>query len=290
MGKRKKSEWETSVMNNRTYLHYYERLMGLAVSMFEWKNLPPTINPRYLELLLFSMGKVAVFKDDEAGGLVVTKCANKGALDIYNEPKEITAYANNGYRKDITNNKDSVVIFNNVQHTGSMQDIELFARRLYEAERTIDVNVKAQKTPVAILCDENQRLTFKQLYSQYDGNTPFIFGDKNIDLNNIKALVTGAPFVATEVNVLKKEIFNEALTYLGISNVNIQKRERLITDEVQRNMGGVIAQRYVRLNPRQEACEKINRMFGTNISVEYRDTIEPIDSLIDDGKGGDGDE
>jgi hypothetical protein len=158
----------------------------------------------------------------------------------------------------------------------------MYARRLYEIERTLDVNVKAQKTPVLITCSENQRLTMKNLYMQYDGNEPFIFGDKNLDLNSIKVLKTDAPFLGDQLNMLKREIFNEALTYLGISNINVQKKERMVTDEVTRNMGSIEAQKYTRLNARKDACKKINKMFGLEIDVEYREDIKLMEDVIRD--------
>jgi hypothetical protein len=116
----------------------------------------------------------------------------------------------------------------------------------------------------------------QNLYMQYDGNEPYIFGDKNLDLSGVKVFDTNAPYVADKLNELKREIFNEALTCLGISNVNIQKKERLLSDEVERNMGSVEAQKYTRLNPRKEACAKINDMFGLDIDVDYREDVKML--------------
>ena len=275
--------WESAYLNNRTYLQYYNRLTELAISMFEWKNLPPSVDVRFLELTLFSEGKALFFEDKllaENGerGLFALQCSAIGQLDIYRIPKMRQAFASNGYSNNFTE-KDSVLIFNNYLHSNSLIDIEMFARRLYEIERTIDVNVKQQKTPLIIQCTENQRLIMKNLMMQYEGNEPFIFGDKNLDLSGIKVFPTVAPYVADKLNTLKREIFNEALTYLGISNVNIQKKERLLSDEVTRNMGSIEAQKFTRLNARKEACEKINKMFGLDIDVEYRDDIKMLDEM-----------
>ena len=144
-------------------------------------------------------------------------------------------------------------------------------------DRTIDVNIHAQKTPVALVGSEQQRLTLLNLYKQYAGNEPFIFGDKNLDLNALTVLKTDAPFIADKLYTLKTQYWNEALTHLGISNINIQKKERLITDEVTRNQGGTIASRYSRLESRREAVEKINAMFGTDIEVNYREDFQQVD-------------
>lgn len=273
--KTKRNFWESAWLNNRTYIHYYNRLTELAISMFEWKNLPDSIDPRFLELVLFSDGMAVFFKDEVLGYLALQTMIG-GNLDVYRIPKIRRAYATNGYNRSL-DEKDSVIIFNNMLHTNCLTDVELFARRLYECDRTIDVNIKAQKTPIMIACDENQRLTMKNLYQQYDGNEPFIFGGKDMDIKKIQAIVTGAPYVADKVMQTKFQIWNEAMTYLGISNVNMHKKERLLTDEVTRNMGSTVASRYTRLEMRKQACKKINEMFGLNIDVDYREDIQVVD-------------
>ena len=160
-----------------------------------------------------------------------------------------------------------------------MLDVEMFSKRLYNLDRAIDVNANAQKTPVLIQCDESQRLTMKNLYKQYEGNEPFIFGSKGLDANGLKVLQTGAPYVADKLYELKTQIWNEALTYLGISNINVVKKERMITDEVTRNQGGTVASRYSRLESRRQACKQINEMFGLNIWVDYREDFQDIQEM-----------
>lgn len=270
MGRRKKDNQfnESLSMNMFTWRQYYDRLTELAISMFKWKNLPESIDPRFMELMLFGDGMVVFFEDEELGYLCLQTMIS-GNLNVYRIPEDRTAFATNGYQRRL-DSSNSVIIFNNYLHTNSVLDVEMFSKRLYNLDRAIDVNANAQKTPILIQCDESQRLTMKNMYMQYDGNQPFIFGTKNFDPNGLKVLQTGAPYVCDKLYELKSQIWNEALTYLGISNVNTQKKERMITDEVQRNLGGTIASRYSRLNSRKEACKKINAMFGLNIDVEYR--------------------
>lgn len=279
MGKGKREKWESALLNNRTYLQYYNRLLELAINMYEWKNLPDSVDERFLELTLFSDGMAVFFRDEILGELCL-QCMIGGELDVYRIPIDRTAYATNGYQMRL-NNKNSVFIFNNYTHTNSMLDVEMYARRLYEIERTIDVNVKAQKTPLIVRATENQRLTMKNLYMQYDGNEPFIFGDNNLDMDAIKVLPTNAPYVADKLNILKRQIWNEALTYLGIENSNTEKKERLVSDEVNSNLGGVAAQRFCRLNARRKAADQINKMFGLNIEVDFREEVKEM--FRDDG-------
>ena len=272
--------WESASMNNATFMQYYNRLLELSISMFEWKNLPPTIDVRFLELALFSDGMAVFFKDDVLGCLALRTMIG-GTLNVYQIPNIRTAYASNGYNKTL-DNENSVIIFNNLIHTNSMLDVEMFAKRLYNIDRIIDVNVNAQKTPILITCDENQRLTMKNLYMKYDGNEPIIFGDKNLSANSLKVLKTDAPYMGDKLSDLKARIWNEALTYLGISNINTVKKERMITDEVIRNQGGVIASRYSRLNARRQACKQINEMFDLNIWCDYREDYQSIDVEVND--------
>ena len=274
MGRRKHDIFDESmILNNLTYRQYLNRLTELAISVFEWKNLPKTVDERYLELHLFETGCMVYFKDEVIGDLCLD-CIVNGRLDVYGNPLLRRAYSGyNNYQKLLKYN-NSVIIWNNYLHSNSILDVEMFARRLYNIDRIIDINANAQKTPVLVLGNEKQRLTLLNLYKEYDGNTPFIFGDKNLDINALKALSTNAPYVCDKLYQLKTQIWNEALTYLGISNINIQKKERLITDEVTRNQGGTIASRYSRLETRRQAVEKINEMFGTNIEVNYREDFQ----------------
>lgn len=267
--------WESATMNNYTFMQYYNRLTELSISMFEWKNLPPTVDSRFLELVLFSDGMSVFFKDDVMGYLALRTMIG-GHLNIYQIPTIRTAYASNGYN-EMLDDKNSVIIFNNMLHTNSLLDVEQFAKRLYNLDRTIDINANAQKTPILISCDETQRLTLKNLYMQYDGNVPVIYGDKNLNPNSLRVLTTGAPYVGEKLYQLKTQIWNEALTYLGISNINITKKERLITDEVTRNQGGTIASRYSRLEARRQACKQINEMFGLNLWCDYREDFQVLD-------------
>lgn len=286
--KRDRMFWESAVLNNATYQQYYNRLTELSTVMFNWQNMPDTVDLRFLELTLFSKGMCVFFKDEELGYLALPVNIN-GSLNVYGIPKERRAYASNGYNR-VLDDTNSVIIYNNYTHTSSKLDVEMFSRRLYNCDRIIDININAQKTPIVIQCNEQQRLTMLNLYKSYDGNEPFIFGDKNLDLNGMKVFTTNAPFVADKVRQEKIQTWNEALTYLGISNTNVQKKERLISDEMIRSQGGTIASRYSRLEMRRMACEQINKMFPElNTSCDYREDFrEADDEVMLAGQTGDG--
>ena len=279
--------WDSARKNNGSYLLYYDRLTEMAISRFKWENMPPEIDTRFLELTLFSAGQCLFFRDDDLGEYLTLPNAMGGPLNVYRIPTMRRAYAVNGYNKELTI-KDSVIIWNNNLHVNSMLVIKECSERLWDLDRTIDVNTRAQKTPVLILCDENQRLSLINLYKKYIGNEPMIAADKNMNLDSFRVLKTDAPFVSDKLYELKTQYWNEALTYLGISNMNFTKKARVVTDEVERHMGGVIANRLSALQARQDAAEQINAMFGLNISVSFREEYEegPEDSETEEGPEG----
>ena len=253
-----------------------EKLTELAISMFEWKNLPKEIDPRFLELTLFSDGQAVWFKDEEIDKYLALQVITQGRLDVYRVPIKRRAFAVNGYQRQL-DIENSVIIYNNYLRTNSYAMCVMYAKRLYNLDRIIDVNANAQKTPVLLKADEMQRLTVLNAYKEWDGNQPVIYGDKALDPNCLSVLRTDAPYVADKIYQLKTQYWNEALTHLGISNLNIQKKERLVSDEVVRSQGGTIASRYSRLQARRDACEKINQIFGLNVEVDYRDDFREAD-------------
>lgn len=287
MRRKIKNNFEDSLdMNMQTYGYYLQRLIELSISMFEWENLPDTVNERFLELTLFKDGHAIFFNDAELDGYLALQSTNYGKFNVYRIPTQRRAFAINGYQKNLTD-KDSVIIWNNYLHTNTYPVAKMYARRLYNLDRIIDVNANAQKTPVLIQCSESQKLTMENLYLDWDGNKPAIYGDKSLDPNGLKVLRTDAPFVSDKIYTLKTQIWNEALTYLGISNSNFVKKERLVSDEVIRNQGGTVASRYSRLEARRKACNEINKMFGTNIWCNYRQDYHQLsdDELVEDSEG-----
>lgn len=274
---------KSAMKNTVTYYQYFDRLTELATSMFEWKNLPDTIDERFLEMTLFTDGCAVFFKDDVLGFLCL-QVATGGGFNVYRIPLNRRAYSVNGYNAEL-NIENSVIIYNNYLKKNSITDIKVFSERLSNLDNAIDVNANAQKTPLLIKCEESQRLTMQNVYKEYDGNMPVLFGDKGLSDKSFAVLKTDAPYVADKLYMLKTNIWNEALTYLGISNTTINKKERLVTDEVARNMGGVIASRYSRLEMRRKAAKEINDMFGLNIEVNYREDYETLnDNDVKEGE------
>ena len=267
-----KSFEESAYLNNKTYSAFFIQLYSIALTCFNWVNLPKTIDERFLEKTLFWRGLSVFFTDEIIGHLALPALAI-GPLNVYDVPTNITAYAANGYQKMGLTLSDSVLIYNNYTRTPDAEQIKIFAMRLYDIQRAIDTNIKAQKTPVLIRCTEKERLTLKNLYMQYDGNAPVIFSSKNFDPTSMTVLKTDAPFVSSDLQVMKRQVFMEALTYLGIEANTAEKAERLVSGEITSNMGPTEAYRQSRLKARKQACEMINDMFDLEIDVKFNSEL-----------------
>ena len=271
---------DTLNLNNATYNMYFDKLREIAVTSIEWLNLPDTVDAEFLEKALFNTGMALYFHDDDADADIVTRCTPAGNFNIYDIPGDRKPYATNTNFQTRTA-QNSVLIYNNVVRKPDIKTCELFARRLTMCDRTADINTNAQKTPVMIKASPTQRTTMINMYEQYDGNAPYVFPTEMYDNSNIQVLTTGAPYVVDKLREEKQQIWNEFLTFMGIPNVTFQKRERLISDEVNRSQGGVVAIQNSRLLTREKAAREINNMFGLNVSVRFRD----IDISMPGGAG-----
>lgn len=257
------------LMNDSTYVDYLERMKKICLSMFEWQNLPTSMNARFLEMCLFYNGQAALLYDDNYG-YINTMAADGGYINIYGLPTELNCYSyrfnqrRSLYMTDTGEEKGSecILVMNTYERVPTCATVNLFAYRLAEAQRTADVNIKAQRTPILLTTDQKQLFTLKKMYEEYDGNTPAIFADKNsITPDALKAIKTDAPFIAQNIMDYKREIWNEFLTFMGISNLS-EKRERMVTNEIDSNNELVNLNLQALLTPRKEACRQFNEKYG----------------------------
>lgn len=266
-------------VNNSTYVDYLDRLKLVATSLFTWEGLDEVAGvgaSRFLELALYENGRAVFFKDDELGYLALRVNPND-KFNVYMLPTKVICYSFE-YNKE-KDFDDVVYIMNNNLQKPTIETIKLFAYRLYEVESTINVNLLAQKTPILIEGDTKTILTLKNVYMQYSGNTPFIFGNKAYDLSNrLSVLKTDAPYLIDKLTLHKHEIWNDALTFMGINNTNVDKRERLITDEVNSNNELINYYLNCFYKTRKEACDRINEKYGLNIQVKLnKDVLDLLD-------------
>lgn len=273
-------------LNNITYTNYFYRLMLIARSLFKWNNLPNGINEKWIERYLFSEGSCVFYKDPIIG-FMVAKIGNTGALNYYDEPTTIRPYATNYLYENkntddqLMNGEDCVIIRNNADCIPTFPMIQLYSADLTNIKRTIDTNIEGQKMPIIIKCTDKQKLSLKQAIKQKQDNEPVIYGDKNLNTEDINVLKTDTPIVFDKLQVQKTNVLNECLTFLGINNANTDKRERLVTNEVDSNNEMIQINSDVMLETRKQACKEINKMFGLNISVERRNDLK-IDLIESD--------
>ena len=260
-----------------TYIYFMQRLKSIAISSFDWDGLPHSVRQQNLELSLLRKGRALFYYDDILERYLAMRCICNGPFNVYDEPVRRRAYANNGYQYEATDS-DSVLIWDNYLHEDVWPTISMFAKRLTNIEITKDINLRAQKTPIMILCDDRQRLTMENLFLKIDIGSPVIMGSKNLDLESVKVLNLEAPYLVDKLQDEKVNVLHEAFSFLGVGSMEIVKRERYITSEMQTSQESNVAQRASRLKARQEAAKLINDMYGLNLSVSY----SPIGDQIAD--------
>lgn len=274
--KNRNSQFNQSARRNTgTYIVWENYLKNIAITLFQWEGLPDTCDERFLELLLYNRGYALFFQDPVVERYLNLACTLNGEWDVYNLPVFRQAFATNDYTCD-RDNTNSVIIFNNWLHLPGWELTRCYAERIANIERAIDVNVSAQRTPIAIKASEEQRLSMLNFYMQYDGNTPFIFTGDNFPLENLEVINTQAPFVAGNLFQLKQFYVNEYLSLIGVENSNQDKKAQMTANEIGSNYGQVEVGRYNGLTARQQAADEINRMFGLNVSVHPRSQINTL--------------
>lgn len=267
------------IVNNQTYIDYLDRLKLVATSLFTWDGLDDVAGygaSRFLEIALYENGRACFVKDNELG-YTALRVNPDDKFNVYMLPTKVIAYS---YEYNKTYDFDDIVyIMNNNLQKPTFETLKLIAYRMYDTVRTMDVNLIAQKTPVLIEGDTKTILTLKNVYMQYSGNTPFIFGSKQFDLNNrLSVLNTNAPYLIDKLTIHLHELWDEALTYLGINNANTDKKERLITDEVNSNNDLINYYLNCFYKTRKEACDRINEKYGLNIKIKLnKDITELLD-------------
>lgn len=274
----KKRATLTDLLNDLTFRVHYDKNRLICLNEHEWDGLPDGIESRHIEKWLFSRGFCCFFKDPKMAHMVL-ECDTGGQVNVYGDP---TGWRAHGYNyQQYLNADECVIIKNNLLAIPTEPFIMHYVNKITEAERTMDVNIKACKTPVIFACDDKDLLSFKRMFQQVDGNTPALFVDRGLNLDSIQAFLTGVKFMGNELMDYKRSVESDMLTFLGQNNTPVDKKERLITDEAQANNQLIQSFADLQLEARQKACEEINAMYGLNVSVKRREpTVEkPVDSV-----------
>ena len=266
------------ITNKNNYFHFYDKISMIAKSLFTWKGLDEAGgNSRFLEKALFEDG-IACIVNDKTLGILSLRAVPSAKLNNYELPTMINAYSLNYHKNYDPTDNDCVLVLNNENMTPTIWLALYYAKKLWNIDGIIDVNTNAQKTPILIAGNKKQELTLRNLYMQYDGNMPAIFGNKDSDITNaLQVLKTEAPFNGDKLVQLKYEILTECLTFIGIkSTINPFKKERMVTDEIDYNSDLVNFILNCYYKTRKKACDEINEKMGLNISIEINKDIADL--------------
>lgn len=267
----------TDLLNDLTFRTQFDKTKLVCMNRHKWGNLPDGIQERHIEKWLFSKGFCVFFKDPKMAHMVL-ECDTGSNINVYGDPLGYNAHGFNYHRYLPAD--QCVIIRNNLLGLPTEPFIMHYVNKITEAERTMDVNIKACKTPVIFACDDKDVLTFKRIFQQVDGNVPAIFADRGLNLDSITAFQTGVQFMGNDLMDYKRSVESDMLTFIGQNNTPVDKKERLITDEAEANDELIESFADLQLQARQKACEEINEMFGLNITVEVREPVEkPVETV-----------
>lgn len=255
----------SQLTNFKTYEMYKRQLLTLAENVFEFKNLPNFIDVAFLNKVLLRQGSIAFFVD-EVMGLLALPYISMGKLDVYSRPVKIQVYGQNGYSK-VLNQNEFVIMYDNNGRYPLWLDILQYSERIALDTRTTDINIAQQKTPRFWKTSSEKVKSVQDIINNVDGLENTVLSYDNIDLDDTTLVLAPAPFVADKIDIHKEKDWNEFLRLIGIANMNFQKKERNIKDEVLASQGGTVASRFSRFQPRQNAIDEINRKFE-NVLLE----------------------
>lgn len=304
------------ILNNFTFIDFFDRLKRVATSIFKWKNLPQTMNERWLELCLFYKGMAGILKHDNYG-IINTEASWSGNIDIYGLPTLVYCYSTSffseqrvrydgkvsieelskiyGIQND--NLKEAILVMNNIDMQPTFIAMELFAYRLYKVQRTIDINLDLIKKPFIIGCNEQDKLSMQKFMMDVENNQNMIFATADFDpSNSIKIFDLNVNNHVEELENEKRAILSEALTTLGVNSILVDKAERLISDEGKKDNEFINYNLQYYWKQRKEACEQFNKLFKPEKEIEVvlnsdinniiKQEFTDYKSQIDDLEGG----
>ena len=269
----KKKAVNSQLYNYKTYLNYRDRMLSLAMNVFQFKNLNPFIDMALVNKTLVMNGSIAFFKDDVTDELLAMPYTSLGSLDYYGRPTRIQPIPYFGVYKRPLNRNEFVIMYDNNSHIPIYPQLIQSSERMALIKRGIDINISQQMTNRFWKTSEENKRTLKAILEQVDSNVETIVTYDGLDLDETQQVLNPAPFVADKLNDCKKEEWSEFLELIGISETQINKKERIIKDEIMFSMGGTIASRFNRYESRRKAIEEINKKFGTNIEVGFYDGL-----------------
>lgn len=268
---------ESQMKNLFTTEMYKEQFVSLAMNVFLIKNLKSEyLDLSFINRELIYKGSIAWFYDEVLETLLALPYRVMGKRDLYNNPVDIQVYGKNGYVRDLKRG-EYVIMYDNMSKIPLIGDILQYSERIGLIQRTMDINIAQQKTQRFWKTKTENQRSIEDLIDKVDSCQEVITTFDNLNLDETTCNLIPATFVADKLSEQKEKIWNEFLRLIGVANQSFQKKERNIRDEIFISQAGTIASRYARFESRRIAIEKINELFGSNLSdkleVEYYDGL-----------------
>lgn len=253
------------IENSEIYNYYRERLINMALSQFEWHGLPDTCDRLYFEKQLLYSGTAAMGTPIGTDLWLSLGYVNNGQLDVYGYPENIRLVAANGKNSPIVVDK-WIMLYDNMTWKSLIPMIDFYAKQLWEIHNTFRSNLQQQITPYLVLTTKNESLGIKNLFNRIFGFQPVIEVRNSFDPSAIQTIDTRVDFKGKEMIECLKLMWAEALSMLGITDEST-KKERLLNNEITLDRQADIISLNSRLLNRVEFCNKMNKRFGFDLSV-----------------------
>lgn len=280
MGKYKKCDfvhgnfWQAEDYNQRAYIKYLTWICKLAINRFRWVGLPETCNERVLETTLLMNGIASICMPDDLDVWFSLPCSIQSPLSIYGDPTRWRCMGVNGDSFDSSIERGTI-IYNSKAKMGVWNAITLNARKLAHYDRTEDINLAVQKTPLLLTTDDaHRRDTLNVLNSVMVGEIAVVGSGQMLDHLNIQAINLDVPFKGAELGAAKRVLWSEIFSLLGIPNMPYEKGERMIEAEAVGNEAPTNIMLLDALSARREACQRLNDNFGLDIQVYFNRDYE----------------
>lgn len=258
----------------------------MAVNRFKWGGLPSSVDVRYMELTLFRYGLSVFYKDKDFDQFLALQASASGRMNYAQNPTAFTINGNSSFVSKRLPAKHVVPIWSNYLRIPDWDIVAIYAQRLAELDRTIEINSKNARRPKVLVTNENQRLSGVNIVRQFDEGNPLIQINRDSAMGALNEYVTSFdlgvdPDSLEKLHILRTRIWGECMGMLGFDFANQDKKERLVASEVDANNSQVDAMRAANLNARQFAADQMNEKYpelGGAVTVEYHITSETSDA------------
>lgn len=252
-------------LNNNQYSDIFNRLLNVALSRFKWHGLPDTCRPEILEQTLVFYG-CALFMYDPVYGYLHTPVMLPGPFNVYYESTVREAFSFN-YTKKYTID-DSVLIKANHTMFPDYLTIWNYTPKIANCLRSIDVQTETIKRPFIMVAPEKAVQSVKTMIGKISDNEVAIIGEKLGENGSIKVLPLDSKSNLGDMWSNVKNYLNQVYASLGVKNHYSEKKQHMIQLEAEGEGNAVRHSLESELAERRLAADRINEMFGLNVSVE----------------------